>query len=146
MSQTVYFLIDEVVADWLPADVIARDDFDRLRYRAEQTIIDRYRVVPKRSRTRSPASPTTEGIVQLDGWQEDRATGTPQPDEMRDDLVTAICDAASRLIEHRINAPDRGLSMQVRGSRTESYRASSSGVPPRVYAPLRRFDLRVPWH
>ena len=146
MSQTVYFLTDDVVGDWLPDDVVARDDFDRLRYRAEQTIIDRYRVVPKRSRTRSPASPTSEGIVQLDGWQEDRTTGTPEPDEMRDELVTAIRDAASRLVEHRVNAPDRGISSERRGARSVHYRTSSSGVPPRVYAPLRRFDLRVPWH
>lgn len=123
------------------------DDVTDLRVnRAERTVIDRYREDPG-----GPSEDVFDIIdgapapVQLDGWKE-QADGTPDVSSMDARLVDALRDCIARLVEHRINAPGRGLSTQVRGSRTESYRASSSGVPPRVYAPLRPFDDRTPWH
>lgn len=123
------------------------DDVTDLRVdRAERTVVDRYREDPGRPREDvfdiidgSPAP------VELDGWRE-AADGTPDTSAMPDRLVDALRDAIARLVEHRLTAVDRGVSSESRGARSVSYRASGSGVPPSVYAPLRPFDDRTPWH
>jgi hypothetical protein len=113
--------------------------------RAERTVIDRYREDPG-----GPSEDVFDIVdgapapVQLDGWKE-AADGTPDTDAMPDRLVDALRDTISRLVEHRLTAPERGIAMQVRGSRRESYASRASGVPPRTYAALRPFDDRTPW-
>mgnify|MGYP000647889191 CR=1 FL=1 len=138
-------------AEWpsyIAADVVG-DVTDRIVDRAERTIIERYREIDACCKPDYIDDyfngDLSRGTVQLSGWREE-ADGTPDVDAMPDRLVDALRDAIARLVEHRLTAPERGVVSESRGGRSRSYASRSSGVPPPVYAPLRPFDDRTPWH
>lgn len=137
-----YILTNDVVLQWLPEQVIAAGDFDRVRARAERRVVNRYR-----QDDRTPSTDVFDAIgaeppeVQLDGWREDDS-GNPDVDAMDDRLVEALRDAVAQVIEWTQSAPDRRLALESRGSRSSSTR--DRGMPPSVYEALRPYDERTP--
>lgn len=129
--------------DYLSPDVMGRDDFPRLLREAEQTVVDRYREETRAATDLYFSEDQYASPVRLEGWRE-KDDGTPDVEAMDDRLVDALNQAIARLITWRVEAPERGVSMEARGSRSINYRAT--GVPPRVYAPLRQYDDRTPFH
>jgi hypothetical protein len=118
---------------WLPASILEQNDFkdlERAIGRAERQIRSRYR-----------ENTHLVDRVRLAGWAE-TGDGTPDVDAMPDDLVEALRDCVARIVEHRLTAPDRHVSLESQGSRSRAYRPR--GLPASTFAPLDEYDTRTP--
>lgn len=140
----------DVWHEHLAEDVMAEgpDVLQRLIDRAERKVVDRYRrenALHDDELVLEP--PFFDGRVQLDGWEADD-NGDPDLGRMDDDLLAALRESISRVVEHWIRQPDDAdyISSMSQGDRSVDFRERQLEVPRSAYAPLRRFDHRDPWY
>jgi hypothetical protein len=128
---------------FLPEDLRAAPRIDHHVGRAEQIVLDRYRE-PAYTPMAFRFSQTADAPVQLDGYAE-TASGTPDPDSMDDGLLFALRTVIAAVVQRELTAPDTDVKRYRQGEREVEYMQRAER-PSSLYAPLRRYDQRTPWH
>lgn len=139
---TPQILTSSAQSDFLSSEAQNASRLDLMVVRAENKVIDRYREVRPNDHVDDFFGGSIEGHdVQLDGWREDD-NGDPDVAEMDEDLLFALRDTISRIVEHEVQKPEEAehVSRKVQGARQVDFR--DKDLPRSVYAPLRPFDER----
>ena len=129
---------------FLPEELRQASRIDHHVDQAEREVLDRYR-----ERAYTPMafrfSSTADAPVQLDGYAEDDQ-GNPDPNQMDDGLLFALRTVIAAVTERILTAPDSDVKRYRQGERTVEYKDKRPERPHSLYAPLRRYDQRTPWH
>jgi hypothetical protein len=129
--------------DYLSDEVRNRSDLSMLVQRAEWYVVDRYREEDRRSEVEDyfDGGGLYKQDVELDGW---RVTddGTPDVQEMPDDLVDRLRTSISLLVRywHKLEDIEEVESIS-QGNESVSFRDRPQ-VPSSAFAPLRPYDER----
>lgn len=143
---TPKILTSSVQSDFLSSEAQNASRLDLMVVRAENKTVDRYREVrPDGGFEIDLDGNPLEEDVQLDGWREDD-NDDPDLTKMDEELVFALRDTISRIVEHEVQKPDEAehVSRKVQGARQVDFR--DKDLPSSVYAPLRRFSEIDAWH
>lgn len=141
--ETLLLLTREVWHEYLSDAVMSEhpEKIMRLLDKAERKVIGRYRETrPHTDNYIGEAH--LESNVRLDGWIEDDQSD-PDLQEMDEDLLDALRESISRIVEFWVERPDPHVKSESQGARSVSYREKD--LPADVYAPLRPFDDREPF-